>query len=109
MLPPASHPPISSPTLALHDVTLRYKKRTILHQIALSAAKGEVIGAVSYTHLDVYKRQDMVFIEEVSMSTIGNMMSYMLSTLVLVVFMFVLDWRLGLIAVIITCLLYTSQ
>lgn len=43
---------------------------------------------------------DMVFIEEVSMSTIGNMMSYMLSTLVLAVFMFVLDWRLGLIAVI---------
>ena len=29
---------------------------------------------------------DMVFIEEVSMSTIGNMMSYMLSTLVLAVF-----------------------
>ncbi|MFQ9139533.1 MAG: ABC transporter ATP-binding protein [Roseburia sp.] len=38
---------------------------------------------------------DMVFIEEVSMSTIGNMMSYMLSTLVLAVFMFILDWRLG--------------
>ncbi len=47
---------------------------------------------------------DMLFIEEVSMSTIGNMMSYMLSTLVLAVFMFVLDWRLGLIAVIITLL-----
>lgn len=47
---------------------------------------------------------DMVFIEEVSMSTIGNMMSYMLSTLVLAVFMFVLDCRLGLIAVIITLL-----
>ena len=47
---------------------------------------------------------DMVFIEEVSMSTIGNMMSYMLSTLVLAVFMFVLDWRLGMIAVIITLL-----
>ena len=38
------------------------------------------------------------------MSTIGNMMSYMLSTLVLAVFMFVLDWRLGMIAVIITLL-----
>ena len=48
VLPPASHPPISSPTLALHDVTLRYKKRTILHQIALSAAKGEVIGVVGH-------------------------------------------------------------
>ena len=48
VLPPASHPPVSSPTLALHDVTLRYKKRTILHQIALSAAKGEVIGVVGH-------------------------------------------------------------
>lgn len=47
---------------------------------------------------------DMIFIEEVSMSTIGNMMSYMLSSLVLVGFMFVLDWRLGLIATIITIL-----
>ena len=28
--------------------TLRYKKRTILHQIALSAAKGEVIGVVGH-------------------------------------------------------------
>ena len=41
---------------------------------------------------------DMVFIEEVSMSTLANMMSYMLSTLVLLVFMFFLDWRLGLVA-----------
>lgn len=41
---------------------------------------------------------DMVFIEEVSMSTIANMMSYMLSAFILVVFMFALDWRLGLVA-----------
>lgn len=47
---------------------------------------------------------DMVFIEEISMSTIGNMMSYMLSTVVLTGFMLVLDWRLGLIAVIVAVL-----
>lgn len=45
---------------------------------------------------------DMVFIEEVSMSTLANMMSYMLSTLVLLVFMFFLDWRLGLVAAAVT-------
>lgn len=41
---------------------------------------------------------DMVFVEEVAMSTIANMMSYLLSAGVLTVFMFWLDWRLGLIA-----------
>lgn len=45
---------------------------------------------------------DMVFIEEVAMSTLGNMMSYMLSALILLVFMFFLDWRLGMIAAIVT-------
>lgn len=48
VLPPASHPPVLSPSWALHDVTLRYKKRTILHHITLSAAKGEVIGVVGH-------------------------------------------------------------
>ena len=38
---------------------------------------------------------DMVFVEEVAMSTIANMMSYLLSAGVLMVFMFWLDWRLG--------------
>ena len=47
---------------------------------------------------------DMVFIEEVAMSTFGNMMSYMLSALILLVFMFFLDWRLGLIAAAVTLL-----
>ena len=40
---------------------------------------------------------DMVFIEEVAMSTLGNMISYLLSALVLLVFMFYLNWQLGLI------------
>ena len=47
---------------------------------------------------------DMVFIEEIAMSTLGNMMSYMLSALILLVFMFFLDWRLGLAAGAVTLL-----
>ena len=38
------------------------------------------------------------------MSTLGNMMSYMLSALILLVFMFFLDWRLGLAAAAVTLL-----
>lgn len=47
---------------------------------------------------------DMVFVEEVAMSTIANMMSYLLSVGVMMVFMFWLDWRLGLIALAVTLL-----
>lgn len=47
---------------------------------------------------------DMVFIEEAAMNTLGNMMSYMLSALILLVFMCLLDWRLGLIAAAVTLL-----
>lgn len=47
---------------------------------------------------------DMVFVEEVAMSTIANMMSYLLSAGVLMVFMFWLDWRLGLITLAVTLL-----
>ena len=46
--PPQVHPPASSPVLELRDVTLRYKKRTILHRISLAATKGEVIGVVGH-------------------------------------------------------------
>ncbi|MDO4721153.1 MAG: ABC transporter ATP-binding protein [Peptostreptococcaceae bacterium] len=45
---------------------------------------------------------DMAFIEEVSMSTIANMMSYVLSTVVLTIFMFVLDYRISLVSVCVT-------
>lgn len=45
---------------------------------------------------------DMAFIEEVSMSTIANMMSYVLSTVVLTIFMFILDYRIGLVSVCVT-------
>ena len=44
---------------------------------------------------------DMVFIEEVAMSTLGNMMSYLLSSLVLLAFMLYLNWQLGLIAALV--------
>ena len=47
---------------------------------------------------------DMVFIEEVAMSTLGNMMSYVLSAAVLLVFMFYLNWQLGMIALFVTLL-----
>ena len=47
---------------------------------------------------------DMVFIEEVAMSTIANMMSYVLSAAVLTAFMFYLDWRLGFVALAVTLL-----
>lgn len=47
---------------------------------------------------------DMVFVEEIAMSTIANMMSYLLSAGALMVFVFWLDWRLGLIALAVTLL-----
>ena len=34
--------------MSLKNVSLRYKKRTILHGIGLSAARGEVIGMVGH-------------------------------------------------------------
>ncbi len=43
---------------------------------------------------------DMVFIEEVAMSTVANMMGHCLSAALLTFFMFVLDWRLGLVALL---------
>ena len=48
VLPPQKCLHVSVPILELQDVTLRYKKRTIVHHIALSAAKGEVIGVVGH-------------------------------------------------------------
>lgn len=47
---------------------------------------------------------DMVFIEEVAMSTLGNMMSYVLAAVVLLAFMFYLNWQLGAIALLVTML-----
>lgn len=48
VMPPVSYPPVPYLTLELRDVTLRYQKHTILRKIALSAAKGEVIGVVGH-------------------------------------------------------------
>lgn len=45
---------------------------------------------------------DMIFIEEVAMSTIANMMSYMLSSVLLLLFMFYLNWKLGMAALIVS-------
>ena len=48
VLPPPGHAPVRGSVLSLNDVSLRYKKRTILHGIGLSAARGEIIGVVGH-------------------------------------------------------------
>lgn len=48
VFPQKSHLPAPTPVLDLRNVTLRYKKQTILHDIELSAGKGEVIGVVGH-------------------------------------------------------------
>lgn len=48
VFPPKEHMFPMSPLLELRNVTLCYKKRTILHDIGLSAAKGEIIGVVGH-------------------------------------------------------------
>mgnify|MGYP002896994710 CR=1 FL=1 len=48
VFPPKIHSPAPAPALELRNVTLRYKKQTILHDIVLSAGKGEVIGVVGH-------------------------------------------------------------
>ena len=47
---------------------------------------------------------DMIFIEEVAMSTLANMMSYVLSTILLIAFLFWLHIGLGVIALVIAVL-----
>ncbi|GIN74540.1 multidrug ABC transporter ATP-binding protein [Bacillus sp. J14TS2] len=48
---------------------------------------------------------DMLFVEENVMGKIANTFNYMLSTLILTIFIFILDYRLGLVAFV-TLLLY---
>ena len=48
VFPPKPHSIAPIPALELRNVTLSYKKRTILHDIGLSAGKGEVIGVVGH-------------------------------------------------------------
>ena len=48
VFPPKAHLPAPPPVLELRNVTFRYKKQTILHDIELSAGKGEVIGVVGH-------------------------------------------------------------
>lgn len=45
---------------------------------------------------------DMVFIEENCMMTLADMMSYLFSQAIMVLFMFFFDWRLGVISLIVT-------
>jgi len=48
VFPPKNHSLIPTTVLELRNVTLHYKKRTILHDIGLFAGKGEVIGVVGH-------------------------------------------------------------
>ena len=49
---------------------------------------------------------DMVFIEENLMMVLADLMSYLFSAVIFVIFMFVFDWRLGLLALIVTLVFY---
>ena len=45
---------------------------------------------------------DMVFIEENCMMVLADMMSYLFSQAIMIVFMFIFDWRLGIASLVIT-------
>lgn len=47
---------------------------------------------------------DMLFVEENVMQKIANIMTYAFASIILIIFMFVLDWRLGAISLITTLL-----
>ncbi len=49
---------------------------------------------------------DMVFIEENLMMVLADLMSYLFSAAIFVVFMFVFDWRLGLASLVVTAVIY---
>lgn len=48
VFPSETHLPAAAPILELQNVTLRYKKQAILHDVCLSAGKGEVIAVVGH-------------------------------------------------------------
>lgn len=50
---------------------------------------------------------DMLFIEENLMMVLGDLMSYLFSALIFVVIMFLFDYRMGLLALFITLLMYS--
>ena len=49
---------------------------------------------------------DMVFIEENLMMVLADLMSYLFSAAIFVIFMFFFDWRLGLASLIVTAVIY---
>jgi len=49
---------------------------------------------------------DMVFIEENLMTVLADLMSYLFSAAIFVIFMFFFDWRLGLASLIVTAVIY---
>ena len=49
---------------------------------------------------------DMVFIEENLMMVLADLMSYLFSAAIFVIFMFVFDWRLGIASLVVTAIIY---
>ena len=49
---------------------------------------------------------DMVFIEENLMTVLADLMSYLFSAAIFILFMFVFDWRLGLAALIVSAVIF---
>ncbi len=49
---------------------------------------------------------DMVFIEENLMTVLADLMSYLFSAAIFVIFMFFFDWRLGIASLIVTAVIY---
>ena len=49
---------------------------------------------------------DMVFIEENLMMVLADLMSYLFSAAIFVIFMFAFDWRLGIAALVVTGIIY---
>jgi len=49
---------------------------------------------------------DMVFIEENLMTVLADLMSYLFSAGIFVIFMFVFDWRCGLLALVVTAVIF---
>ena len=43
--------------LRTENLVKKYGKRTVVNHVSIDVTQGEIVGPVSYTHLDVYKRQ----------------------------------------------------
>ena len=49
---------MTEPILQVKDLSVYYNKKKALNSVSLDFAPKEITAPVSYTHLDVYKRQE---------------------------------------------------